>query len=83
MMVIGSIVKELVLDEVVDSLISKELRKKYFKSTNEALIFHGILKEKGKKREKGKYKSRVRHKSLGKHKEKCWIYGKVRHCIRD
>ena len=82
-MAIGSIVKTLVLDEVVLAFLSKEVRWKYFESTKEALVIHGILKEKGKKREKGRYKSHGRHKSLRNSKKICWNCGKIRHFRRD
>jgi hypothetical protein len=62
-MAIGSIVKTFVLDKVVISLFSEEVRWKASKSINEALDFHGRSKEKGKKREKGRSKSCGRHKS--------------------
>jgi len=82
-MAIGSIVKTLVLDEVVLAFLSKEVRWKYFESTKEALVIHGILKEKEKKREKGRYKSHGRHKSLRNSKKICWNCGKIRHFRRD
>ena len=64
-------------------IYSKEVRWKYFESTNEALDIHGRVKEKGKKREKGRSKSCGRPESLGKSKEKCWNYSKVRKFRRD
>jgi hypothetical protein len=78
----GSTTNTLVLDEVVASLLLKEMRQKNFKSTNEALVFHGRLKEKRKKGEKGRSKSCGRHKSPGKSKEKCWNCDKVEHFRR-
>jgi hypothetical protein len=72
-----ALVKTLVLDEVMVSLLSEEVRWKAFESTNEALVVHGRSKEKGKKREKGRSKSHGRHKSPRKSKEKCWNYNKV------
>jgi hypothetical protein len=67
----------LVLDESIVDLLSSEVRHKASKSTNEALVVHGRMKEKVKKREKGRSKSYGRHKSLGNSKEKCWNSGKV------
>jgi hypothetical protein len=46
-MTIGSIVKNLVLDEVVPTLLSKEVRQKALESTNEALVVLEKSKEKG------------------------------------
>jgi len=46
-MTIGSIVKNLVLDEVVPTLLSKEVRQKTLESTNEALVVLEKSKEKG------------------------------------
>jgi hypothetical protein len=82
-MAIGSIVKTLVLAEVVVAFLSKEVRWKYFESTKEAFSVHGILKEKGKKREKGIYKYHGRQKCLRKSKKMCWNCGKIGHYIRD
>ena len=45
-MTIGSIVKNLVLDEVVPTLLSKEVRQKALESTNEALVVLEKSKEK-------------------------------------
>jgi hypothetical protein len=69
---IESTTKKLVLDEVVATLISEEMRLKYFESTREALAVSGSLKEKGKKREKGRSKSRGRCKSPKNYKARCW-----------
>ena len=82
-MTIISIVKKLVLDEVMDTLLSKELRRKAYKSSNEALVVCGRSNEKTKNKEKGRYKSRGRPKSPRKFKEKCWNYGKVGHFKGD
>jgi len=82
-MVIGSNMKKLVLDEVVTALLLEEVIQKYFESTKEALDIHGILKEKVKKREKGRLKSRGKHKSTGKSKANCWNFGKVNHFRMD
>lgn len=82
-MAIGIIVKKLVLNEVVVSLLSKEVRQKDFESTNEALLCCGRLKEKGKKGEKGQSEYCGRHKSPKKSKEKCWSYNKVRNFRKD
>jgi hypothetical protein len=79
----GSTIKTLVLDEVMATLLSKEVRWKDFESTNEALAICGISKEKGKKREKGRSKFYGRHKSPGRSKEKYWNYNKVGHFRRD
>jgi hypothetical protein len=40
------------LDEIMVALIIEEVRRKNLESTNEAFVFHGRSKEKGKKREK-------------------------------
>ena len=76
---IAGTIKTLVLDEVVATLLLEEVRRKYFVSTNEALVFHGRSKEKDKKREKGISKSCGRNKYPRMSKEKCWNYGKVMH----
>ena len=55
-MAIGSTVKKLAIDEVVASLLSKEVRKKAFESSNEALVVIGRSNEKNKKKEKGRYR---------------------------
>jgi hypothetical protein len=62
-MAIGSIVKILVLDDIMESLLLEEVRHKYSKSTNKALAIRGRYKDKLKKREKGRSKSCGRHKS--------------------
>jgi hypothetical protein len=82
-MAIESIVKTLVLDEVINTLLLEQVRRKYFESTNEALVVHGRSKEKDNKREKGRSKSHGRHKSPRKSKEKCWNYNKVGYFRRD
>jgi hypothetical protein len=60
LMAIRNTINTMVLDELMDSLISKEVRWKSFESTNECLFFHGRLKGKGNTRLKGKYKSHGR-----------------------
>jgi hypothetical protein len=50
----------MVLDELMHSLLSKEVRWKSSESTKECLFFHGRLKGKGNKRLKGKHKSHGR-----------------------
>jgi hypothetical protein len=47
---IRSTMKTLLLDKVMTSLLSEEVRWKYFKSTNKELIIHGRSKEKGEKK---------------------------------
>jgi hypothetical protein len=82
-MAIGSIVKTLVVSEVIIAFLSKEVRWKYFESMKEDFSIHGILKEKGKKREKGIYKYHGRKKCLRKSNKMCWNCGKIGHYIRD
>jgi hypothetical protein len=82
-MAIGSTMNTLVLDEVVNYLLSKEARKKYFESINKDLDIHRRYKEKGNNRSNGRSKSRGRHKFSGKSKGKCWNCRKVKHFIRD
>ena len=82
-MAIGSTIKNLVLDEIVISLLSKEVRLKDFESINESLVIHGILKDKNRNREKGISKSYGRPKSLRKFKEKCWDCNRVGNLRRD
>jgi hypothetical protein len=69
---IGSTFVILNTEDVVGSLISKEMRRKVSISTKEALNFHGRPKEKGKKNEKhDKSKYKGSSKSLGKSKIIC------------
>jgi hypothetical protein len=46
-MTIGRTIKTLVLDEVMVVLLSKEVKQKPSKSTNEAFVVHGRYKERG------------------------------------
>jgi hypothetical protein len=48
-----SLTNKLVFDEVMATLLSEEMRWKDFESTKEALVVHGILKEKGKEEGEG------------------------------
>jgi hypothetical protein len=54
-MAIGSTFNALVLDEVMATLISKEMKNTTSKSTNEALIIQGRSKKKGKNKENDRF----------------------------
>lgn len=72
-------------EDVVASLLSKEMRSKFFEMEKEAFVVHGRSKEKGKKKDK-KYKSKSqgRSKSLSKKaKVKCWNCGQPSHVRKD
>jgi len=75
------------MDEVVSSLLSKEMRRKSSESAKEVLVVHARSKEKGKKKdkkeEKGRSKSRGRSKSPRKSKALCWNYGKPGHFRKE
>jgi hypothetical protein len=60
-MVVGSTTKTFKMDDVVASLISKEMRRKYSKVAKDALAVRRRLKEKGKKKEK-----KMKSKSQGR-----------------
>ena len=66
-MAIGSTSVVLRMEDVIGSLLAKEMRRKVSIGTKEALIAQGRPKDKGKKDEKhGKSKSKGRSKSPGK-----------------
>ena len=66
---IGSTSVVLKMEDVVGSLLSKEMRRKVSLNAKDALIVRGRIKERGKKKKKNghsKFKSKGRSKSPGK-----------------
>jgi hypothetical protein len=82
---IGSDVTTLKFDDVVSSLLSKEMKRKMKDSQSiDALYIIGRALDKNKNKSfSGRSKSRGRSKSPGKSLKKCWKCGKARHFKKD
>ena len=82
MVPIGSTLVVLKMEDVVGSLLSKEMRRKVSLNAKEALSVRGRPKERGKNEKQhghSKSKNKGRSNSLGKSKAICWNCGKSRH----
>lgn len=82
-MAIGSTTTQFKMDTVINTLLSKEMRKKSSEMTKDALFVRGRPKDKDKKKVK-KFKSQERFKYPGKkRKVKCWNCGQKGHIQKD
>lgn len=80
-MAIGSTRMTFKIEDVVGSMLSKEMQRESSKMDKEALVAHGRTMEKGKEKDKkGKSNSLRRSKSPSKKsKAKCWNFCKSNH----
>ena len=81
-MAIGSTAVILKMEDIVGSLLSKEIRRNLSLNAKEALSVRGRLKERGKNEKHHGHsmsKNKGRSKSLDKFKEIYWNCGKPRH----